>query len=165
MSTFTLYIDVSLIFNFVFWGNALANTSMNENLPAPMQIFTSVLTCIGIEFGTAGLRGRMQAGFSSMNALTVIQASQGLAKFIRRSHQQSQEQEHSQPSVIIGRDARHNSKKFAMLAANAFAAEGIRVLWYRSAGPTPLVPFGVLKNREAWGVMVTASHVSVSWLG
>ncbi|QSS60965.1 phosphoglucomutase [Histoplasma capsulatum] len=111
-----------------------------------------------IEFGTAGLRGRMQAGFSSMNALTVIQASQGLAKFIRRSHQQSLEQEHPQPSVIIGRDARHNSKKFAMLAANAFAAEGIRVLWYRSAGPTPLVPFGVLKNREAWGVMVTASH-------
>ncbi|OAX79660.1 hypothetical protein ACJ72_06018 [Emergomyces africanus] len=107
-----------------------------------------------IQFGTAGLRGRMQAGFSFMNALTVIQASQGLAKFIKRSHQQSPEQ----PSVIIGRDARHNSKKFAMLAANAFAAEGIRVLWYRNAGPTPLVPFGVLRHRAAGGVMITASH-------
>ncbi|OJD13442.1 hypothetical protein AJ78_06095 [Emergomyces pasteurianus Ep9510] len=108
----------------------------------------------GIEFGTAGLRGRMQAGFSSMNALTVIQASQGLAKFIKRSHQQLSEQ----PSVIIGRDARHNSKKFAMLAANAFAAEGIRVLWYQNAAPTPMVPFGVLRHRAAGGVMITASH-------
>ncbi|PGH35265.1 phosphoglucomutase, partial [[Emmonsia] crescens] len=115
-----------------------------------------------IEFGTAGLRGRMQAGFSSMNALTIIQASQGLAKFIKRSYQlsqsQSQSQEPQQPSVIIGRDARHNSKKFAMLAANAFAAEGIRVLWYQSAGPTPLVPFGVLRHGTTGGVMVTASH-------
>ncbi|OJD23324.1 hypothetical protein ACJ73_05323 [Blastomyces percursus] len=112
-----------------------------------------------IEFGTAGLRGRMQAGFSSMNALTVIQASQGLAKYIKMSHQQVTSQEsQQQPSVIIGRDARYNSKQFAMLAANAFAAEGIRVLWYQNAGPTPLVPFGVLKNPGAWGVMVTASH-------
>ncbi|EEQ91414.1 phosphoglucomutase [Blastomyces dermatitidis ER-3] len=112
-----------------------------------------------IEFGTAGLRGRMQAGFSSMNGLTVIQASQGLAKYIKMSYQQSSSQESEQPpSVIIGRDARYNSKQFAMLAANAFAAEGIRVLWYQNAGPTPLVPFGVLKNPGAWGVMVTASH-------
>jgi hypothetical protein len=29
-----------------------------------------------IEFGTAGLRGRMEAGFSRMNDLTIIQASQ-----------------------------------------------------------------------------------------
>lgn len=29
-----------------------------------------------IQFGTAGLRGRMEAGFSRMNDLTVIQASQ-----------------------------------------------------------------------------------------
>ncbi|PGH16595.1 hypothetical protein AJ79_01701 [Helicocarpus griseus UAMH5409] len=109
-----------------------------------------------IEFGTAGLRGRMQAGFSSMNALTVIQASQGLAKFIKKTFQHEPEQQ--QPSVIIGRDARHNSQKFAALAANAFAAEKIRVLWYQSAGPTPLVPFGVLKHRASAGVMVTASH-------
>ncbi|PGH01442.1 phosphoglucomutase [Blastomyces parvus] len=123
--------------------------------------FTYIHTYSGIEFGTAGLRGRMQAGFSSMNALTVIQASQGLAKYIKKSHQQSPSQEcqqQQQPSVIIGRDARYNSKQFAMLAANAFAAEGIRVLWYQNAGPTPLVPFGVLKNSGAWGVMVTASH-------
>ncbi|ODH26175.1 hypothetical protein ACO22_04766 [Paracoccidioides brasiliensis] len=113
-----------------------------------------------IEFGTAGLRGRMQGGFSSMNALTVIQASQGLGKFIEQFHCRSPAQGAGQdsPTVIIGRDARHNSEKFAALAANAFAAQGIRVLWYENAGPTPLVPFGVLAHRAAAGVMITASH-------
>ncbi|KAI0234784.1 hypothetical protein L0F63_007251, partial [Massospora cicadina] len=31
-----------------------------------------------LKFGTAGLRAKMEAGFSRMNDLTVIQASQGL---------------------------------------------------------------------------------------
>ena len=35
-----------------------------------------------IQFGTAGLRAAMQAGFSRMNDLTVIQASQGLASYV-----------------------------------------------------------------------------------
>ncbi|KAG9600032.1 hypothetical protein KCV04_g19548, partial [Aureobasidium melanogenum] len=39
-----------------------------------------------ITFGTAGLRGRMEAGFSRMNSLTVIQASQGLAEYLLKTH-------------------------------------------------------------------------------
>ncbi|KAM5490568.1 hypothetical protein MaudMau93_002372 [Microsporum audouinii] len=106
-----------------------------------------------IQFGTAGLRGRMQAGFSCMNSLTVIQASQGLAKFVKATHQGTE-----QPSVVIGRDARHNSRKFAFLAANAFEAEGIHVWWYDNVNPTPFVPFAVLLKKANAGVMVTASH-------
>lgn len=33
-----------------------------------------------ISFGTAGLRGRMCAGFANMNEVTVLQAAQGLCK-------------------------------------------------------------------------------------
>ena len=33
-----------------------------------------------IAFGTAGLRGRMAAGFSMMNEVTILQASQGLCR-------------------------------------------------------------------------------------
>ncbi|OAL65442.1 phosphoglucomutase [Trichophyton rubrum] len=106
-----------------------------------------------IQFGTAGLRGRMQAGFSCMNSLTVIQASQGLAKFIKATHRGTE-----QPSVVIGRDARHNSEKFAFLAANSFEAEGIHVWWYDDVNPTPFVPFAVLLKKADAGVMVTASH-------
>lgn len=97
----------------------------------------------------------MQAGFSCMNSLTVIQASQGLAKFIKATHRGTE-----QPSVVIGRDARHNSEKFAFLAANSFEAEGIHVWWYDDVNPTPFVPFAVLLKKADAGVMVTASHVS-----
>ncbi|KAK2747909.1 Phosphoglucomutase-3 [Myotisia sp. PD_48] len=106
-----------------------------------------------IQFGTAGLRGRMQAGFSSMNSLTVIEASQGLAKYITATYQGP-----GRPSVVIGYDARHNSHKFAFLAANAFGAADINVLWYEQVTPTPLVPFAVLLKKATAGVMITASH-------
>ncbi|KAG5735532.1 Phosphoglucomutase-2 [Termitomyces sp. T112] len=37
---------------------------------------------VRIEFGTAGLRGKMEAGWARMNDLTVIQASQGLCAYV-----------------------------------------------------------------------------------
>ncbi|EPS26759.1 hypothetical protein PDE_01698 [Penicillium oxalicum 114-2] len=106
-----------------------------------------------IEFGTAGLRGRMAAGFSYMNCLTVIQASQGLAK-----HVQSKGREFASKGVIIGHDARHQSDRFAELAANAFVALQIPVKFVRESAPTPLVAFGVKHFEAAAGVVVTASH-------
>ncbi|KAB8075408.1 hypothetical protein BDV29DRAFT_172161 [Aspergillus leporis] len=106
-----------------------------------------------IQFGTAGLRGRMAAGFSCMNSLTVIQASQGLAKYLRDKHADS-----ASSGVVIGHDARHNSTKFAALAANAFIAQQIPVWFYSEPTPTPSVPFGVTHLRAAAGVMITASH-------
>ncbi|KAJ5396754.1 Phosphoglucomutase [Penicillium cosmopolitanum] len=106
-----------------------------------------------IEFGTAGLRGRMAAGFACMNSLTVIQASQGLAKFIK-----TQRPEIASQGVVIGHDARHNSDRFAVLAANAFIALQIPVWFFDQEAPTPLVPFGVNHFKAAAGIMVTASH-------
>ncbi|KAJ6114713.1 hypothetical protein N7486_000491 [Penicillium sp. IBT 16267x] len=106
-----------------------------------------------IEFGTAGLRGRMAAGFSCMNSLTVIQASQGLAKYIR-----TQRPEIAAKGVVIGYDARHNSRRFAELAANAFIALQIPVYFFSQSSPTPMVPFGINYFKAAAGIMVTASH-------
>jgi len=106
-----------------------------------------------IAFGTAGLRGPMQAGFSCMNSLTVIQASQGLAAYLLKN-----EKDVKGRGIVIGRDARHNSEKFAKLTAAAFVAKGIRVWWYENPTHTPLVPFGVCELNAAAGVMITASH-------
>ena len=106
-----------------------------------------------IAFGTAGLRGPMQAGFACMNSLTVIQASQGLAAYLLKT-----EQDVKRRGVVIGRDARHNSEKFAKLTAAAFVAKGIKVWWYEIPTHTPLVPFGVLEINAAAGIMITASH-------
>lgn len=106
-----------------------------------------------IAFGTAGLRGPMQAGFACMNSLTVIQASQGLAAYLLKTVKDA-----PQRGVVIGRDARHNSETFAKLAAAAFVAKGFKVWWYETPSHTPLVPFGVRELGAVAGVMVTASH-------
>ncbi|KAJ4375134.1 hypothetical protein N0V83_002218 [Neocucurbitaria cava] len=106
-----------------------------------------------IAFGTAGLRGPMQAGFACMNSLTVIQASQGLAAYLLKTEANVKTR-----GVVIGRDARHNSEKFAKLTAAAFVAKGIKVWWYEDAAHTPLVPFGLRELNAAAGVMITASH-------
>ncbi|KAI5302349.1 dihydrolipoamide dehydrogenase precursor [Ascosphaera pollenicola] len=88
-----------------------------------------------------------------MNCLTVIQASQGLAKYLRAVNEGC-----DSPLVVIGHDSRHNSAKFARLAASAFLAQNIRVVMFSCSSPTPFVPFSILKKGASAGVMVTASH-------
>lgn len=95
----------------------------------------------------------MGAGFSRMNSLTVIQASQGLADYLLEKHVEAKA-----AGIVIGHDARHNSKKFAELAAAAFVFKGIKVWWYEASVHTPLVPFAVDLLKAAGGVMITASH-------
>lgn len=90
-----------------------------------------------------------------MNSLTVIQASQGLAKYLSEKHP-----EIAKNGVVIGWDGRHNSVDFARLASNAFIAEKIPVYWYAKHAATPLVAYGVTFFKAAAGVMITASHVS-----
>jgi phosphoglucomutase len=106
-----------------------------------------------IQFGTAGLRGRMQAGFAFMNCLTVIQTSQGIAKYLLSSATAD-----GPLFVIIGHDTRHNSARFARLAANAFRSRGIQVEMFEDYVATPLVAFGVKTRRANAGIMITASH-------
>ncbi|KAF2835155.1 hypothetical protein M501DRAFT_466324 [Patellaria atrata CBS 101060] len=107
-----------------------------------------------IAFGTAGLRARMEAGFSRLNSLTIIQATQGLAEYLLQ--QEDVDVKHC--GIVIGRDARYNSEKFAKLTAAVFIAKGIRVWWYDEPVHTPLVPFGVRELHAAAGIMITASH-------
>ncbi|KAL7275615.1 hypothetical protein RUND412_001426 [Rhizina undulata] len=103
-----------------------------------------------LQWDKASLRARMEAGFSRMNDVTVIQASQGLAVYILESS--------STPSIVIGHDHRHNSRRFARLTAAAMISRGIKVYFYDELVHTPLVPFGVNALSATAGVMITASH-------
>lgn len=60
-----------------------------------------------LEFGTAGLRGRMGPGYSQLNDLVIVQTGQGLTKYLLITMPNL-----SQKGVIIGYDGRHNSKRF-----------------------------------------------------
>lgn len=80
-----------------------------------------------LEFGTGGLRGIMGAGSNRMNIYTVGAATQGLANYLKDAFADL-----PQISVCIGHDVRHNSRKFAELAADIFSANGIKVYLFDS---------------------------------
>ena len=107
-----------------------------------------------IVFGTAGLRARMEAGFSRMNDVTVLQASQGLAEYIKSTVDDS-----ASLSIVIGHDHRYNSKRFAELAIAVFVSKGFQVYYIGDNNcATPMVPFAVDKYSTNGGIMITASH-------
>lgn len=76
----------------------------------------------------------MGAGFSKMNQLTVIQASQGLCRYILNTFPDAR-----QRGIVIGRDHRHHSDEFARLTACIFLSEGIKVHYFKKLVHTPLV--------------------------
>ena len=66
-----------------------------------------------IEFGTAGLRAKMCAGFGRMNDLVIIQTTQGLAAYLLELNKKRPENTQP-PLVVVGFDTRHNSQRFAL---------------------------------------------------
>ena len=106
-----------------------------------------------LTFGTAGLRAEMDAGFARLNHLTIIQASQGVAKYLCESVENAKTR-----GVVIGYDHRHHSEEFARLTAAAFLHHGVKVYMFRKLVHTPMVPYAVKKLGAAAGVMITASH-------
>lgn len=108
-----------------------------------------------LAFGTAGIRGKMGGGLNRMNELVIIQTSQGLAKYILSIHGSNLARE---KGIIIGHDARHNSRSFAERAAVAFIQAGFKVFLFSDIVPTPFIPFAIQFLSSLAGIMVTASH-------
>ena len=102
-----------------------------------------------LEFGTAGLRGRLGPGPNRMNnRVVVMQAAAGLAEYLRERG----------GGVAIGFDARHNSDVFARDSARVFAGAGLNPLVLPRPLPTPVLAYAVRHLGCAAGIMVTASH-------
>jgi len=104
-----------------------------------------------LTFGTAGLRGPMRDGPGGMNVDTVTRATWAVAKVLK-------DRCLGGSTVVVGRDARHQSDDFAMAAAEVLVAEGFSVVLLPDATPTPVVAFAVRHMRAAAGVQITASH-------
>jgi phosphomannomutase len=107
-----------------------------------------------IAFGTAGLRAKMAAGYAYMNYVTVQQTTQGLSSYLK----ETMGEELCTRGVVVGYDARHNSKEYAQIVAKVFKALGFPVHLFSRTVCTPLVPFTVVFQGCIAGVMVTASH-------
>jgi phosphomannomutase len=104
-----------------------------------------------LTFGTAGLRGPMRAGPNGMNVAVVRRAAAGLASYLRETVDGT-------PTVVIGYDARHHSREFALDSARVLAGAGLAVELLGEALPTPVLAYAVRARHADAGVMVTASH-------
>jgi len=102
-----------------------------------------------LQFGTAGLRGRLGPGSNRMNRIVVARAAAGLAAYLVA---------HGGTSMVIGYDARRNSEVFARDTAAVMAGAGITAMLLPSALPTPVLAFALRHLGCDAGVMVTASH-------
>ncbi len=122
-------------------GDAAASADLADRFGARLQ------------FGTAGLRGRLGAGSNRMNRVLVSQAAAGFAAYLREKAGPD-----AAPLVVIGYDGRRNSDVFARDSAELFAGAGLRAVLLPRMLPTPVLAFAVRHLGAAAGVMVTASH-------
>jgi len=106
-----------------------------------------------LEFGTAGLRGKLGAGTNRMNIYTVARATQGLANFIVEKGD-----DYAKRGVVIAYDVRRMSREFARVTAEVLAANGIQVYIFDDIRPTPLLSFAVRYLGTTSGIVITASH-------
>ena len=102
-----------------------------------------------LQFGTAGLRGRLGPGSNRMNRIVVARAAAGLATYLVAN---------GGTSVVVGYDARRNSDVFARDTAAIMSGAGITAMVLPSALPTPVLAFAIRELGCDAGVMVTASH-------
>jgi phosphoglucomutase len=106
-----------------------------------------------LEFGTAGLRGKVGAGTNRMNKYIIRQTTQGLADFIIEKGP-----DYMNRGVAIAYDVRHYSKEFAKEAALVLAGNGIKAYLFEDIRPTPELSYTVRRLKTAGGIVVTASH-------
>ena len=106
-----------------------------------------------LEFGTAGLRGKIGAGTNRMNTYTVSLATQGLAQTIINHGEGAMKK-----GVAIAYDVRQYSDKFAEIAARVLAGNGIKVYLFDDIRPTPMLSYTVRRLGTMSGIVVTASH-------
>ncbi|MGH8873447.1 MAG: phospho-sugar mutase [Acidimicrobiia bacterium] len=106
-----------------------------------------------LSFGTAGIRGEVGPGSGRMNRANVIRTTRGLAEHLLAKHDGAP----GQP-VIVGFDARPDSRGFAADAAGVLAGAGIGVRFFPRITPTPLVAFAAKLLKAPAAVVITASH-------
>ena len=106
-----------------------------------------------LEFGTAGLRGKLGAGTNRMNKYVIARATQALANVIKKEGQEAMNR-----GVAFAHDCRIFSPEFAEIAALVMASNGIRAYLFDSLRPTPELSYTVRYYKCISGINITASH-------
>ena len=91
-----------------------------------------------LQFGTAGLRGRVEAGTARMNRVVVIKATWGLGRYLLDANVDARKR-----GVVVAFDGRLSSRQFAEDAAAVLAALEIPVHMHIDPVSTPQCAFTV----------------------
>lgn len=105
-----------------------------------------------LEFGTGGLRGIMDIGYSFFNSYTVSRASIATVKYFQSKYKDEEKK------ICISYDTRINSEKFAKIAAIIASKHGFNVYFAKLPYPTPFLSYYIAKTKSICGIMITASH-------
>ncbi|KAL3077297.1 hypothetical protein niasHS_013286 [Heterodera schachtii] len=140
-----------LINKWLCWDKNETTRTEIERLVKENNVHELRLRMVGkLSFGTAGVRTHMEAGFARLNELTIIQLSHGMARHLTSE----MGEDGKKKGVVIGFDGRHQSKRFAELAANVFVLNGLSAFLFSAVVPTPVVSFAVVSLGCAVGIMV-----------
>ncbi|MFH0762538.1 MAG: phosphoglucomutase/phosphomannomutase family protein [Candidatus Omnitrophota bacterium] len=104
-----------------------------------------------IKFGTDGWRAIIGDDYTFANLKIV---SQAVADYLGKGRK-----------AAVGFDTRFMSQRFAGVAAEVLAANGIKVILSDRPIPTPALSFAVKSNNLDLGVMITASHNPAEYNG
>jgi len=105
-----------------------------------------------LAFGTAGLRGAVEAGSNRMNRATVIRTTAGLVAYLIANT------EPDDRLIAVGRDARPSSAAFMEDTVGVLTAAGFNVRYFAEPTPTPLVAYAGLTMGACASIVITASH-------
>jgi phosphomannomutase len=100
-----------------------------------------------IRFGTDGWRGIIAQDVTFDQVRLVARA---IARRVRA--------ECGDRLLLVGHDTRFLSDKFARVAAEAIASEGLPVALAQAFAPTPAFSYAVVHRRAAGAIVITASH-------
>jgi phosphomannomutase len=103
-----------------------------------------------IRFGTDGWRGIIA---DDMTFANVRLAARAIARRVLAEIGGT-----PPPHVLVGYDTRFLSREFAQAAADALAAEGVRVSVAEAFAPTPAFSYAVVRLGAAGAIVITASH-------
>lgn len=109
-----------------------------------------------LQFGTAGLRGRIDAGTNRMNRVVVMRAAWGLGTYLL--NHRAEHGVDPAGGVVIGYDGRRFSRQFAEDSAAVLCGLGVPVRVFDDVQPTPVCAFTIRELGAAAGIVVTASH-------
>ncbi|MFH1331648.1 MAG: phospho-sugar mutase [Actinomycetota bacterium] len=104
-----------------------------------------------LAFGTAGIRGVVEAGSNRMNRAVVIRTTRGVADYLAATRPGT-------GPVVVGFDGRLSSRAFGEDTVGVLVAAGIPVRYFPEVVPTPLVAYAARVLGATAAVVVTASH-------